>query len=82
MSPPHEAATGSTAGVPALTTTLAANRGLLLPLPLGAGLLVEATLAELGVETGTPDLTLEAAQRTLEAFVFLNLDFQLDHPWG
>jgi len=82
MSSPPEAAVRSAARVAALTATLTANRGLLLPLPLRARLLVEATLAELGIEAGPLHLSLETAQGSLEAFVFLDLDFQEDHPWG
>ena len=50
---------------------------LLQPLALRAGLLVEAALPQLGVESRPLDLALEAAQGPLEAFVLLNDDFQL-----
>jgi len=55
------------------------NRSFPLTLPLGAGLLVEAPLPELGVEAGPLNLPLETAQRPIEAFVVLDENFQTDH---
>lgn len=63
----------------ALPTTLATDRGLTLPLPLCAGLLIETALAELGIQAGTLNLTLEATQRPLETLVVLNLNVQTYH---
>ena len=60
------------------TTALTPNRSLALPLPLCARLLVEAALAELGIEARPLDLALETAQGPVEAFVLLNDDFQED----
>ena len=65
-----------------LTSPLPTNGGLALTLALGARLLVEPTLPELGVETGPLDLPLEATKRSLEAFVVLNRNYQLDHRPG
>lgn len=63
----------------ALTPALAADRRFALPLALGAGLLVEAALAELGVEPRPLDLALEAPQGPLEALVVLDGHFQGNH---
>ena len=60
----------------ALTTALAADRCFFLPLPLGAGLLVVTTLAQLGVQSGALHLPLEAAERAIETLVVLDDDFQ------
>jgi hypothetical protein len=59
-----------------LSAPLPANGRLALPLPLRAGLLVVATLAELGVQAGTLHLPLEAAECPVETLVVLNDDFQ------
>lgn len=64
----------------ALAAALATDRGLALPLALGAGLLVVAALAELGVEPGTLHLTLEPAQGAVETLVVLDDDFQAAPP--
>jgi hypothetical protein len=64
------------AAVAALTSTLAADSGFALPLPLGARLLVVATLTQLGVESGALHLPLEAAERSIETLVVLDDDFQ------
>ena len=63
-----------------LAPTLSANRRLALPLLLGAGLLVEAALPELGIESGTLHLALEPAQGAVETLVVLNDDFQAAAP--
>ena len=65
-----------------LTLPIPTYGGLAVTLALGARLLVEPALPELGVETGTLDLPLEATQRALEAFVVLNRNFQLNHRPG
>ena len=65
--------------LPALTPTLATNRGLTLPLPLGARLLVVATLTKLRIEARALHFPLEAAQSAVEALVVLYDDFQDDH---
>lgn len=65
--------------LPTLPTPLATDRRFLLPLPLGTGLLVEATLAQLGIETRALHLSLEAAQRAVETLIVLNDDFQDDY---
>ena len=62
--------------VTAFPTSLTPDRGFTLPLPLSARLLVEAALAELGVQAGPLNLPLEAAQGSVEAFVLLNENFQ------
>ena len=59
-----------------LAPALAANRGFPLPLALRAGLLVKASLPELGVEAGALHLPLETPERTLEALVVLDDYFQ------
>ena len=63
----------------ALPPPLPTNGSLSLALSLGAGLLVETTLPQLGVETGTLDLALEPAQCPLEALIVMYDDFQSDH---
>ncbi len=70
---------GSTALGTALTPTLTANRRLALPLPLGAGLLVEAALPKLGIESRPLHFALETTQCTLKALVVLNGHFQRNH---
>ena len=65
--------------LPPLPAPLAADGSLPLPLALGAGLLVEPTLSELGVETGALNLTLEPPERALEALVVLDRHFQRGH---
>ena len=62
-----------------LAPPLPPNGGLPLPLPLGAGLLIEAALTQLGVEAGPLNLPLETAQSPVEALVVLDDDFQTDH---
>ena len=62
--------------VATLATTFPPDRCFTLPLALSARLLVEAALAEFGVQAGSLDLPLEAAQGPIEAFVLLNEDFQ------
>ena len=61
---------------PALTTAFTSNGRLALPLPLGARLLVEATLPEFRIEPRPLHLTLESAECPLETFVVLNRYFQ------
>ena len=65
--------------LPALTPTLATNRGLALAFPLGARLLVVATLTKLRIEARALHFPLEAAQSAVEALVVLYDDFQDDH---
>lgn len=62
-----------------LTPPLAPDRGLALPLPLRARLLVIAALPEFGIQARPLHLPLEAAQRAIEALVVLYDDFQDDH---
>ncbi len=61
---------------PALTTAFTSNGRLTLPFPLGARLLVEATLPEFRIEPRPLHLTLESAERPFETFVVLNRYFQ------
>ena len=63
----------------ALPAAFATDGRFLLPLPLSAGLLVEAALPELGVEAGPLDFPLEPAESPVEAFIVLDDDFQADH---
>jgi hypothetical protein len=63
-----------------LTAALPADGGLALPLALRAGLLVEPTLTELGIEARALNLTLETAERPIEALVVLDDDFQAAVP--
>ena len=80
-----QSAGGSREGVPGsvpqapLPAPLPPDRRLALPLSLGTGLLVEATLPKLGVETGPLDLSLETAKGPIEALVVLDDNFQTDH---
>ena len=62
-----------------LPPSLPPNRRFPLPLPLGAGLLVEPPLPEFGIEAGPLDLSLEPAKCPVETFVVLDEDFQTDH---
>lgn len=62
-----------------LTPTLATDRGLTLPLTLGARLFIVATLAQLRIEARALNLPLEAAKSAVEALVVLYDDFQDDH---
>jgi len=64
------------AHVPPLAPALPANRGFALSLLLGAGLLVEAALPELGVEPRSLNLPLELPESSLEALAVLHDDFQ------
>ncbi len=66
----------------ALAPALPTYGSLTLTLALGARLLVEPALPELGIEPGPLDLTLEATERPLEALVFLDRYFQGDHRPG
>ena len=59
-----------------LTTTLPADCGLTLALPLGGRLLVKATLAKLRIETGPLYFPLESTKSPLEALIVLNRYFQ------
>jgi len=65
--------------LPPLSPPLPPDRSFPLPLPLGAGLLVEPALPELRVEPGPLDLPLEPAKCPVEAFVVLDENFQTDH---
>jgi hypothetical protein len=65
--------------IPALATSLATNGGFALPLPLGAGLLVEATLAKLRIQSRALNFSLEPAQGAIETFVISDDDFQDYH---
>ncbi len=62
----------------ALPPALSTNGGFPLPLALGAGLLVEAALTQLGVESRPLDFSLEPAKGPFEALVLLNDDFQTE----
>jgi hypothetical protein len=62
-----------------LPTTLPPNGRFPLSLPLSTGLLVEAPLPQLRIETGTLHLPLEPAKSPIEAFVVLDDNFQTDH---
>ncbi len=62
-----------------LPPSLPPNSRFLLPLPLGAGLLVEPPFPKLGIEPGSLDLSLEPAKCPVETFVILDEDFQTDH---
>ncbi len=65
--------------VPSLSPTLTADGRLAFPLPLRAGLLIEAALAELRIETRPLYFALEPAECPLEALVILDGDFQEYH---
>jgi hypothetical protein len=60
----------------ALATAFASDGSLALPLPLGTGFLVKATLAKLRVKTRPLHLSFEPAERSLEALAVLNRYFQ------
>jgi len=62
-----------------LAPTFPPDCGLALALPLGAGLFIEPTLPELGVQAGPLDFPLEPAEGPIEALVILDDDFQTDH---
>lgn len=62
----------------ALTTPLPTDRGFPSALSACAGLLVEAALAKLRIESRALHLTLESAEGALQALVFLNDDFQVN----
>jgi hypothetical protein len=62
-----------------LAPTLPPDGGLSLPLPLGAGLLIETALTELGIQTRPLNLPLEPAKSPVEALVVLDDNFQTDH---
>lgn len=68
--------------VPTVPPALTPNGGFLLPLPLGAGLLIEAPLPQLGIESGTLNLPLELPEGPLEVLPLLHDHFQSNHrPW-
>ena len=62
-----------------LPPSLPPDGRLSLPLPLSAGLLIEATLTEFRVEAGPLDFSFEPAKSPVEALVVLDDDFQTDH---
>ena len=64
---------------PPLPPPLPSDRSFPLPLPLGAGLLIEPPLPKLGIEPGPLNFPLEPAEGPVEAFVVLDENFQTDH---
>ena len=64
---------------PPLPSPFPPDSGFTLPLPLGAGLLIEPAFPKLGIEPGSLHFSLEPAECPVEAFVVLDENFQTDH---
>jgi hypothetical protein len=62
-----------------LSSSFPPDGRLFLSFSLSAGLLIEPSLPELGVEAGALDFSLEPTKSPVEAFIVLYDHFQTDH---
>jgi hypothetical protein len=62
-----------------LAPPLSTDGRFLLPLALGAGLLIETAFPEFGIEPGPLNLPFEPTKSPVEALIVLNDHFQTDH---